>query len=135
MTEAAGLVICVERGGNGPMAEPSGRKSAFDDSMLNNFGLPRPPKEINAGLIQSESAYKYCFSQHGQLHNKTDAWIKDFKKNFPDQQIPMNVATAHAAQHVEDVTGCDKENIEKQLNNYHKDRGLDPKTTMLHPKS
>jgi hypothetical protein len=107
---ADGLCVCVE--GSTKSKTPSG-------------GITR--KKDHA----SEEEFVAALAEHGRIHNKFDKLEKELgDKGDPKNSASLGDLEDKAAEVIAEVTGCDKDNLKKQMRDYHKDKGLDKSTKL-----
>ena len=104
---ADGLCVCVE--GETKSSTPSGER-------------------VKRGSFPTDQSHTAAIAQHGKIHKKFDKLEKQLGKK--DGTAKLGELEDAAAEVVSEETGCDKDDLKKQMRDHHQAKGLGPDTRL-----
>ena len=109
ISHADGLTICVSG---------AGKRTGRDGTS------------VTQGKMPLRSLYRKL-AEHGRIHTRMDAAEKALGAiGNPKNTAPLSAIEDAGARSVAKVTGCNKEDLERQLREYHQSKGLPPDTVV-----
>jgi len=107
---ADGLCVCVE--GATKSTTPTGERVRKKD-------------------FASEELHEAALAEHGRIHLKFDKLEKELgNAGTPKNSAALGDLEDKAAEAISEVTGCDKEDLKKQMREHHQSKGLDQDTKL-----